>query len=187
MRKTNKNLTKQILTLMLAFVMVFTGMGIGNWGVDEAWAASSSNRYTVQEVIGFTKESLDAQNLFYYGTPPAGDGQKIGTFNEKNLYYIGLGEEYTSFRICNTTLQCSNMDPDHRWEVVEASNYDACYAGSEILTANACLNKDVEKNGAYYNTALEKFQSARNNIVLDTDCGIEIPQDAKCLLFTLSK
>ena len=38
MRKTNKNLTKQILTLMLAFVMVFTGMGIGSWGVDEAWA-----------------------------------------------------------------------------------------------------------------------------------------------------
>ena len=38
MRKTNENLTKQILTLMLAFVMVFTGMGIGSWGVDEAWA-----------------------------------------------------------------------------------------------------------------------------------------------------
>ena len=40
MRKTNKNLTKKILTLMLAFVMVFTGMGIGNWGVDTAWADS---------------------------------------------------------------------------------------------------------------------------------------------------
>ena len=38
MRKTNKNLTKQILTLTLAFVLVFTGMGIGSWGVDEAWA-----------------------------------------------------------------------------------------------------------------------------------------------------
>ena len=38
MRKTNKNLTKQILTFMLAFVMVFTGMGIGSWGVDTAWA-----------------------------------------------------------------------------------------------------------------------------------------------------
>ena len=187
MRKTNKNLTKQILTLMLAFVMVFTGMGIGNWGVDEAWAASSSNRYTVQEVIGFTKESLDAQNLFYYGTPPAGDGQKIGTFNAKNLYYIGLGEEYTSFRICKKTLGCSNMDPEHRWEVVNVSNYDACYAGSEILAANACLNKDVEKDGAYYNTALENFRSAYGNIVLDTNCGIEIPKDAKFLLFTLSK
>ena len=23
---------------MLAFVMVFTGMGIGSWGVDDAWA-----------------------------------------------------------------------------------------------------------------------------------------------------
>ena len=40
MRKTNKNLTKQILTLMLAFVMVFTGMGIGSWGVDAAWAGT---------------------------------------------------------------------------------------------------------------------------------------------------
>ena len=43
MRKTNKNLTKQILTLMLAFVMVFTGMGIGSWGVDEAWADGTYN------------------------------------------------------------------------------------------------------------------------------------------------
>ena len=38
---TNKNLTKQILTLALAFVMVFTGMGIGSWGVDTAWADTS--------------------------------------------------------------------------------------------------------------------------------------------------
>ena len=29
---------KQFLTLMLAFVMVFTGMGIGSWGVEQAWA-----------------------------------------------------------------------------------------------------------------------------------------------------
>ena len=42
MRKTNKKLTKQILTLMLAFVMVFTGMGIGSWGVDQAWADEDS-------------------------------------------------------------------------------------------------------------------------------------------------
>ena len=43
MRKTNKNLTKQILTLMLAFIMVFTGMGIGSWGVSEAWADTTQN------------------------------------------------------------------------------------------------------------------------------------------------
>ena len=32
---------KQFLTLMLAFVMVFTGMGIGSWGMDTAWADDS--------------------------------------------------------------------------------------------------------------------------------------------------
>ena len=35
----SKKSMKQFLTLMLAFVMVFTGMGIGSWGVDEAWAS----------------------------------------------------------------------------------------------------------------------------------------------------
>ena len=36
---TTKNKTlSRILTLTLAFVMVFTGMGIGSWGVDTAWA-----------------------------------------------------------------------------------------------------------------------------------------------------
>ena len=34
----SKKSMKQFLTLMLAFVMVFTGMGFGSWGVDTAWA-----------------------------------------------------------------------------------------------------------------------------------------------------
>ena len=34
----SKKSMKQFLTLMLAFIMVFTGMGIGSWGVDTAWA-----------------------------------------------------------------------------------------------------------------------------------------------------
>ena len=39
MEKTKKaNSIRKLLTLMLAFVMVFTGMGIGSWGVDTAWA-----------------------------------------------------------------------------------------------------------------------------------------------------
>ena len=52
MRKTNKNLTKQILTLMLAFVMVFTGMGIGSWGVSEAWADGDSEDYPFSIEVG---------------------------------------------------------------------------------------------------------------------------------------
>ena len=52
MRKTNKNLTKQILTLMLAFVMVFTGMGIGSWGMDTAYAADATE--TAGEAVDFS-------------------------------------------------------------------------------------------------------------------------------------
>ena len=36
---TTKNKTlSRILTLTLTFVLVFTGMGIGSWGVDKVWA-----------------------------------------------------------------------------------------------------------------------------------------------------
>ncbi len=65
MRKTNKNLTKQILTLMLAFVMVLTGMGIGSWGVDEAWADEEieSLQTIIISVNGITGEGCDVKSL----------------------------------------------------------------------------------------------------------------------------
>ena len=43
---------KQFLTLMLAFVMVFTGMGIGSWGVDTAYAADTTD--AAGETVDFT-------------------------------------------------------------------------------------------------------------------------------------
>ena len=66
MRKTNKNLTKQILTLMLAFVMVFTGIGIGSWGVSEAWADGDSEDYPFSIEVGessFFPNKIEAENL----------------------------------------------------------------------------------------------------------------------------
>ncbi len=41
----SKKSMKQFLTLMLAFVMVFTGMGIGSWGVDTAWHQTLSLKF----------------------------------------------------------------------------------------------------------------------------------------------
>ena len=58
MRKTNKNLTKQILTLMLAFIMVFTGMSIGSWGVDTAWANDENTVPTAIVTGGTLKDSM---------------------------------------------------------------------------------------------------------------------------------
>ena len=47
MEKTKKaNSIRKLLTLMLAFVMVFTGMGIGSWGVDAAWADTTDITFT---------------------------------------------------------------------------------------------------------------------------------------------
>ena len=56
----SKKSMKQFLTLMLAFVMVFTGMGIGSWGVDEAWAAETENINLT--VNGITQDG-DSVNL----------------------------------------------------------------------------------------------------------------------------
>ncbi len=68
---TNKNLTKQILTLMLAFVMVFTGMGIGSWGVDTAWAESEITGVNVYA----TTSDLQFQNA-------NGDSLTVSTTSE---------------------------------------------------------------------------------------------------------
>ena len=68
---TNKNLTKRILTLMLAFVMVFTGMGIGSWGVDTAWAESEITGVNVYA----TTSDLQFQNA-------NGDSLTVSTTSE---------------------------------------------------------------------------------------------------------
>ena len=68
---TNKNLTKQILTLMLAFAMVFTGMGIGSWGVDTAWAESEITGVNVYA----TTSDLQFQNA-------NGDSLTVSTTSE---------------------------------------------------------------------------------------------------------
>ena len=62
MRKTNKNLTKQILTLMLAFIMVFTGMGIGSRGVDTAWADETSTNQQISIEDTIEKTSIGSYN-----------------------------------------------------------------------------------------------------------------------------
>ena len=92
MRKTkNKNLKKQILTLTLAFVLVFTGMGIGSWGVDEAWADTTD--------ITFTKSEISAG---CYDKAINCTGISIGSTEIEKLYIksVYVGDE---FRIGNLT------------------------------------------------------------------------------------
>ncbi len=77
---TNKNLTKQILTLILAFVMVFTGMGIGSWGVDTAWAIGESESVPTSAVWDGTEISEPQQ---VDGVYQIGTGAELAWFAEK--------------------------------------------------------------------------------------------------------
>ena len=112
MRKTNKNLTKQILTLMLAFIMVFTGMDIGSWGVDTAWA--SDPQFEVW--VGETKCNMatDFSNGESFVLLPAGT-------SELKIKQI---DDYPSL-VCNLddwTALCSSSVTD---EVISANGWDS--------------------------------------------------------------
>ena len=89
MRKTNKNLTKQILTLMLAFVMVFTGMGIGSGGVDKAVALTS------QDVVFLSTAKADSPK--YQIEPIAGQEKSYNVWipdSAKQLAFLNI-ENFT--------------------------------------------------------------------------------------------
>ena len=59
MEKTKKQRTiNKLLTLVLAFVMVFTGMGIGSWGVDTAWADELPLSITDEHGAQFDMETI---------------------------------------------------------------------------------------------------------------------------------
>ena len=91
---TNKNLTKQILTLMLAFVMVFTGMGIGSWGVDTAWAtgeSESSPTSTVWDGTATTAPQTDENGVYQIGT-----GAELAWFATESKKLSGIKAELTN-------------------------------------------------------------------------------------------
>ncbi len=92
MRKTkSKKSMKQFLTLMLAFVMVFTGMGIGNWGVDTAWADTTD--------ITFTYDGISEG---CYSKVVTCDNVTIGTTAIEKLYIVNVDIK-DDFRIGNFT------------------------------------------------------------------------------------
>ena len=94
---TNKNLTKQILTLALAFVMVFTGMGIGSWGVDTAWAGETGSTTTSAAWDGKTAtEPAQVDDVYQIGTGAelawfAAQSQTLSGINAKLTDDINLG------------------------------------------------------------------------------------------------
>ena len=54
---------------MLAFVMVFTGMGIGSWGVDEAWADEISKATLRLKTTAYDAELECTEYVYVYTIP----------------------------------------------------------------------------------------------------------------------
>ncbi len=67
---------------MLAFVMVFTGMGIGSWGVDTAWAGSAAD---VEIIL------TDSERKNYNSFSIEAIGEQTVTYNDKQ---VNVGEVY---------------------------------------------------------------------------------------------
>ena len=144
MRKTNKNLTKQILTLMLAFVMVFTGMGIGSWGVDTAWA-DENNTSTIS--------NLTSENL----------GNPIGKHNETDVYFVKTYD--TKFTMENTAFGKETVsyyiDPDDDLgdNLVDIDSRAGTYF--------------IQKDSENYKTAVQSYEknakSEFSKIISETD------------------
>ena len=114
MRKRNNNLTKQILTLMLAFVMVFTGMGIGGWGVDTAWAGTVHYYPT----ITYTDQNDNVTKITLTSNESIGEWS-YGADNKSDLFLVSLpgNAEITS-------LTLENVDSSlQTWEIAGAKKY----------------------------------------------------------------
>ena len=181
---TTKNKTcSRILTLMLAFVMVFTGMGIGSWGVDTAWADDDSC-YTIKEVIGITGEdvteaggSVPTDTIF-----PQGEGEKIGTYNEKDVYYIAVDAQYTSVKITNASVTYYDTNFNRK----TFNRYNQCYAGNQE-NVNSCKNKEVIKGNDFHTAASAGYSAAFDNIAFNQAWVGQIQKEEKLLLFTLGK
>ena len=144
MRKTNKNLTKQILTLVLTFVMVFTGMGIGSWGVDTAWA-DENNTSTIS--------NLTSENL----------GNPIGKHNETDVYFVKTYD--TKFTMENTAFGKETVsyyiDPD--------DNLGDNLVNIDSRAGTYFIQKDSEN----YKTAVQSYEknakSEFSKIISETD------------------
>ena len=159
---TNKNLTKQILTLMLAFVMVFTGMGIGSWGVDTAWATSGS-------------ESSPTSTVW--------DGTTISEPKQvEGVYQISTGAELAWFAAQVKTSQNTNAniklttDIDlggNEWTPIGGFYH---YSGTFDGQGYTIRNIKITTHGRYIGFFDYTQNAVIKNVILEGDVSIVEPQ-----------
>ena len=142
---------------MLTFVMVFTGMGIGSWGMDTAWANDTPTvPITVADDVGDCAVTL---------TPASGYKLNVGTAYELEI------------KIPIYRVQVSRLT-----DFISISTNDS----SVVAITNSSYSNPVEiENGSatisyekfrYYTGQFEALDIA-NNLIMQTDQGVEAVVD----------
>ena len=151
---------KQFLTLMLAFVMVFTGMGIGSWGVDTAWADETIPVLTIQK--NTNKEIEVVSNA---GTELVSIEKKNAeiTINGKktSMLYIATINSGTKFVLMQTV---ANLNPTSRYWNAENSQSNIRFERKKEYSYDSDLCKSLKTNEA----TLKKLNL---NNMYATNCG----------------
>ena len=161
---------KQFLTLMLAFIMVFTGMGIGSWGVDTAWAATKHYYPT----ITYTDKNDNVTKITLTSKESIGEWS-YGADNKSDLFLVSLpvNAEITSLTI-------ENVDSSlQTWEITGKKTYleikeeypriSAIRSSAEFLVNDAFRMCEYDDDECNYGYLLKDFQigTFTNKISID--------------------
>ncbi len=156
---------KQFLTLMLAFIMVFTGMGIGSWGVDTAWADDSIPITITANGISQTITKIGTANFvendkpfsLYLVTVPYGT-------TEINAVYENHFIPETCFggTVEDTKVYLNNaVDDEELVETIKGMSGDRLISIDE---ADLIAHSDVKSDFVYFSN--EDFEGAPLDILL---------------------
>ena len=122
MEKIKKgNSIKKILALTLAFMMVFTGMGIGQWGLEDAWADNESDYEIIIGSSGVTSgyHSLDQTT------------HSLGSTSVNKTYIFRFNEP--SFTLTNSSGLANNKDK--RQDITGATGIGPTFARNKSREA----------------------------------------------------
>ena len=161
---------RQFLTLMLAFIMVITGMGIGSWGVDTAWAATKHYYPT----ITYTDKNDNVTKITLTSNESIGEWS-YGADNKSDLFLVSLpvNAEITSLTI-------ENVDSSlQTWEITGKKTYleieeeypriSAIRSSAEFLVNDAFRMCEYDDDECNYGYLLKDFQigTFTNEISID--------------------
>ena len=161
MEKTKKQRTiNKLLTLMLTFVMVFTGMGIGSWGVSEAWADDTIPTISIQannKVFEITSNDASVSIKKEVNVSiPVGDGKAeilyVATINNGNKFTL---ENSTGAGFGGTQVKNVNNENAGAWGKGRKLQSDSDYCTKLRVTEENL--KELKLDGTYISGCAEYY------------------------------